>query len=268
MMKNSLILLFSAFVAVSCGGGAGELPDSVAVPVPQQNERTVEENSRVLVSKGIIHSANEVNVFSRIEGQLQDVKLREGQKVHKGEVLFTLDDMELKGKILLSESTLEQAQVRMEEILIGQGYKRDEFDSAPEKVRSYAMVKSGLNVAERELEINKEKLKRTVITAAQSGLLTGIKPLPYSFVKPGETLCNIVDPDNLVVEFSILETEIRRFSIGQTIDVRAIAYSEVPHMAVIKSIGSVVDESGMVKLVAAIEDPSQLLPGMTAIVNL
>jgi len=222
----------------------------------------------VLLSKGVIRSSNEVNVYSRIEGQLQDVKLLEGQRVRKGQTLFTLDDWDLKGKVLLSESSKEQAQVRLEEILIGQGYKRDNFSAVPENVMKYAMVKSGLNVAERELELNRARLSRTVITAPMSGLLTGIKPLPYSFVSPGETLCRIVDPDHLIIEFSILETELSRFKVGLPVTIKAIAYSEVSHIAVIRSIGSVVDEAGMIKIEASIEDSTDLLPGMTAIVSL
>jgi len=271
MIKRFLVLISMFPALTSCRSGAGqpaeiaEVHDQVSV---ESGNVAVTEISKVLVSKGVIRSVNEVNVYSRIEGQLLDVKWLEGQKVSKGQVLFNLDDSEYMAKVLLSEGKMKEATVRMDEILIGQGYKRGEFKDVPQDVFQYVRVKSGLNVAEIEYEINKQKLSRTIVTAPQSGLLTGIVPLPYSFVKPGETLCKIVDPSHLKVEFSILETELKRFELGKSVEVKAIAYNDQPYQAKVVSISTVVDESGMVKVEAALENPGKLLPGMTAIVSL
>ena len=267
MIAKRLMIPLLMVGAVSCGQRPQEAP-VIPEEEPVREQVVPETAPKVLVSKGIIRSASEVEVFSRIEGQLLDVKLLEGTAVRKGQVLFMLDDWDLKGKVAVSRTALEQAQLRMEEILVGQGYKRDNLETAPEKTREYAKVKSGVNVCATELEINQEKLSRAVIKAPMSGVITGVKALPYSFVEPGETLCTIVDPKNLIVEFSILETELRKFSLGSTVEVRSIAYSEIPHTATIRSIGSVVDEYGMVRIEATLSDPDKLLPGMTAIVNL
>lgn len=273
MIAKRLLMPLLLAAAVSCGRQAQEATVPQEMPAPEEapeaaTTSVADSAPKVLVSKGVIRSANEVEVFSRIEGQLLDVRLLEGTVVHKGQVLFRLDDWDLKGKVAVSRTALEQAQLRMEEILVGQGYKRDNLETAPEKTREYAKVKSGVNVCATELEINQEKLSRAVIKAPMSGVITGVKALSYSFVEPGETLCTIVDPKNLIVEFSILETELRKFSLGSTVEVRSIAYSEIPHTATIRSIGSVVDEYGMIRIEATLSDPDKLLPGMTAIVNL
>lgn len=258
---------------VSCGGsGSATGNTSAVIPGPEQALRPQPEeqapSSRMLVSKGIIRSENEIKVYSRIEGQLTEVKLLEGAKVRKGDVIFNLDDWDLKSKVLLNESALEQASFRMEEILVSQGFKRDQFSAVPERIGANARIKSGMNVCERELEISREKLGMANIKAPVSGVVTGLSAVSYAFVKPGETLCTIVDPDNLIVEFSILETELRNFHIGTEIDVRAIAYKETGHKAIVRSVGSVVGEDGMIKVEAVLQDSKDLLPGMTAIVNL
>lgn len=267
MSAKRLLIPLLIVAAVSCGQTPQEAP-VVPEEEPVVREQAPEAAPKVLVSKGVIRSASEVEVFSRIEGQLLEVRLLEGTLVRKGQVLFRLDDWDLKGKLAVSSTALEQAQLRMEEILVGQGYKRDNLQAVPEKTREFAKIKSGVNVCATELEINREKLERAVIKAPVSGVITGVKALSYSFVEPGETLCTIVDPSNLIVEFSILETELRKFSIGSTVEVRSIAYSEIPHTATIRSIGSVVDEYGMIRIEAALSDSDKLLPGMTAIVNL
>jgi len=269
-MKKVLFLLLAL---ASCSGGQGEselASDFVQTKDVQKTVAAQEQalSKKYLVSKGVILSESAVNVFSRIEGQLLEVKLLEGQKVRKGQVLFNLDDLDLRNKVYLSESQVEHAHFLYEEILIGQGYKRDSLGSVPETVSAYARVKSGLNVIQRELEINREKLSYAKILSPQDGVVTGVNVPSYSFVKPGETLCSIVDPDNLIVEFSILETELSRFTLGCEVEVRSIAYSDEPHRAVVISLDSVVDQSGMVKVLARIDDSRNLLPGMTADVSI
>jgi len=260
-------LLFLLFVMASCSSGQGGMElssdDSVNSTGSVSTQQQV-SSQKYLISKGVIRSARTVEIFSRIEGQLLEVKLLEGQYVKNGQVLFNLDDLDLKAKVYLSESQVERAQMMYEEILIGQGYKRDALDFVPSNISSYAKIKSGLNISERELNINKKKLSYSTITASQSGVVTGISALSYSFVKPGQTLCKIIDPEKLIVEFNIFETELRRFEIGVEVEVRSIAFSDEPHRAVVISLGSVVDASGMIKVQAAIDDSHNLLPGMTA----
>jgi len=50
--------------------------------------------------------------------------------------------------------------------------------------------------------------------------------------------------------------------------VTPIAYSDQVQCATIRSIGSIVDEAGMIKVEATIEAGSNLMPGMTAIIKL
>lgn len=276
-MKFKLLTLIIIFAAlVSCGGNktreeegtasVSAAPDTVfaVVNVPSQKATS----QKVLVSKGVIKADNEVAVYSRITGQLNEVRLIDGTKVSKGQVLFTLDDQELKADVELCEAELEQARMRMEDILLGQGYKRTEFDKIPESILSLARIKSGCNVKEKELEIARKRLSNAVIKAPLSGVLSNLAPTSFAYVNPGETLCKIVDTKFLIVEFSILETELRRFQLGSVIQISSIAYSEVLHNAVVRSIGSVVDEAGMIKVEAELQDTENLMPGMTAIVRL
>lgn len=265
-----LSLALAAMLSIACGGNdRGQEAEAVQAVSPVDECAPARTPSRkVLVSKGVIRSANEVKVFSRIEGQLLDVKLIEGKSVRAGEALFHLDDWELKGKLENSRTAYEQAQLRMKEILVGQGYKRDRLDEVPDEILQYARVKSGVNACASDLDFNRSKLAKAVITAPMSGLVTGINALPYAYVEPGETLCTIVDPKHLIVEFSILETELRRFELGTVVEVHAIAYNEIQHSATVRSIGTVVDESGMVSIEAVLSDCDHLIPGMTAIVNL
>lgn len=271
-MDTRLFILPLALAMISsCGEpqkGVAQTVDAAqaATEKPALSESAAQR--KVLISTGVIRSANEIMVYSRIEGQLLDVNLIEGRKVKAGDTMFCLDDWELKGKVEVSEASYEQARLRTSEILVGQGYKRDNLDAVPESTMQYAKIKSGENTCLSELEFNRQRLEKATIKAPVSGVITGIKAVSYAFVKPGETLCKIVDPYHLIIEFSVLETELRKFTVGTVVDVRSIAYSEVEHKATVRSIGSVVDESGMVRVEAELSDCENLLPGMTATVIL
>jgi len=266
---SNLAILALAILSTACAGGAQSQEqggDNTDTPQPQ--EAVAPAASRILVSKGIIKSANEVEIFSRIEGQLMAFNLREGDWVRKGQLLFQLDDWDLKGKFQMSSSEFEQAKMRQEEILIGQGYKREEFDRVPQNVVQYARVKSGLNLSQDKLAYHKARLEQARITSPMQGIVVGVKPLPYAFVSAGETLCTVVDPNHLIVEFSILETELGKFAKGRQLEVVSLAFPDVKYSATVSNIGSVVDSNGMIIIRAAISDSKNLLPGMTAIVNL
>lgn len=261
---TSLFILFA--VASSCSNGSGESVQTASAAIAPQSKPQVQED--ILVSKGVIKSNKEIPVYSRITGQLNEVRLTDGQRVRKGELLFSLDDRELKAKVELTEAELEQAGLILEEILIGQGYRRDEFDRIPENIYNLAKVRSGYNVKEKELEIARSRYESAAIKAPLSGVIANVAPTSYAFVNPGETLCKIVDTEDLMVEFSILETEIRRFNIGDIVKVSSIAFSEQSHDAEVTTLGSIVNEAGMVLVQARITDTQGLMPGMTAIIRL
>ena len=271
-MKNNISILTVSIcmLLISCTSPAPRSVQETAPvpsPAPAPQVKPAEKDG-ILVSKGVIKSDNEIPVFSRITGQLNEVRLINGRKVRKGEVLFSLDDRELVAKVNLCRAELEQAKLMMEDILIGQGYKRAEFDGVPSGILEIARIKSGCNVKELELEIAQDRLDNAKIKSPVSGVIANVAPMSYSYVNPGETLCRVVDPDHLIVVFSVLETELRRFKVGSEVQVSSMAYSEERHTAVVRSIGSIVDESGMIAIEATLDDNKNLIPGMTAIVRL
>lgn len=259
-------IALTMIISVSChqSGTAG----TAAVPAPAPESAGQPAETRTFpISRGIIRSDNEIPVYSRIQGQLLDVSLLEGQKVSKGQVLFRLDDMELRADVELCEAELEQSRLRMDEILIEQGYKHKDFSQVPAQVIEYAKIKSGYTRNEKELEIVKVKLQRSVITAPISGVLTSLKVGPYYFVEPGMTLCTVVDTKKLKVDFSVLETELRRYQAGDVITVCPISFPEETYDAVISTTGSIVNGDGMVEIEAELKENGKLMPGMTALIN-
>lgn len=273
MKINFFSLIISGLLVAgltSCGNKQNAQQMAQEEPEPVSDASASLGNVQVkqdqLVSKGVIKSVTDIAIYTELQKKIVESNLKEGKLVQKGQVLVKQDDEEIRTDIEKARNEFEQAQYNYMEILIGQGYKRDDFDQAPQTVKDQAMIKCNYQAAKLNLEIAEKQLEKTVIKAPCNGAMSQVKV--HQFDMPsGDPICHIVDTENLKVEFHILETELRKLSNGSVVNVVSVAYPDEPHEATVSSISVIVDENGMVQVEALLKDPTHLMPGMTAIVN-
>ena len=216
-------------------------------------------------NKGRIEAIREIPVFSRIAEQIVMFGIeRPGQHVSKGQIVARLSDAALREKILHSRAKLEKAEFQYQAILMGQGYKRDRLDEAPDNLKHLARINSGYNETKAELHELEHELTYCNITAPISGSVTKIQNTLYGAALPGEALFYIIDTEHLKVGFDVLESELAKYQMGSKVLVSTIAYPMEQHMATISAISPVIDVNGMVHIEALLEPHPHLMPGMTA----
>lgn len=247
-------------------------PVSVAVEEPQTTtsqttSTTSSPTSSKTVSKGVIGSVTDVTVYGELSEQVMQQLVKEGDDVKQGQTLLVLNDENLRTQVIQAENQMEQAEFRYQEILVGQGYKLDALDKVPENIRNLALMKSGYNAQKESLEQAHRQYEKRVIKAPVSGTVIQFEVHQYDRLQGGAAVCHIIDKEHLKVKFSILETELSRLTLGTEVKVTAIAYPEVSHKATVTKISPVVEENGMVKMEARLEDADKLMPGMTALVE-
>ena len=186
-----------------------------------------------------------------------------GQEVRKGQVVARLSDAALREKIAHSRAKLEKAEFQYQAILMGQGYKHDNLDAAPENIRKMARISSGYNEAKAELHALEYELSYCTITAPISGYVIKIQNTLYGMAKPGEALFYIVDIEHLKVSFDVLENEVARYWDGAILTVSTVAFPSEQHPATISGVGAV-DDNGMRHVEATLQPHPHLAPGMTA----
>lgn len=242
--------------------------EQVSTPAAQGTnlQRTIE--AKGFSSKGTIQAVTEVPVYSRISEQIVDFDIILGQRVRKGEVVVRLSKDVLNDKIARSRAELEKAEFQYQSILMGQGYKRNELEQAPEDIRRQARVNSGYNTAKAALQQLEHELTYCTITAPLTGAVSRIEATLYSAAVPGVPLFYIVDTQNLKVCFDVLENELHKFQMGSKIKVVSLAYASETHDAAVTAISPVVEKNGMVHMEAMLKPHPHLMPGMTAIVTL
>ena len=150
---------------------------------------------------------------------------------------------------------------------MGQGYKRQELENAPEEIKRQARINSGYNTAQASLRQLEHELSYCTITAPLTGAVSRIEATLYSAATPGVPLFYIVDTEHLKVCFDVLENELQKFQQGARIQVISVAYPSEVHEAVVSAISPVVEKNGMVHLEATLPPHPHLMPGMTAIVT-
>ena len=247
---------------------ASQPTDTVAVkPAETPSQQQVLNYSTA--SKGKIEAVREIPVFSRLAEQIVMFGIEKtGQHLKKGQVVARLSDAALREKILHSRAKLEKAEFQYQAILMGQGYKHDHLDAAPEKIKQLARINSGYNEAKAELHELEHQLSYCVITAPVSGAVSQIKNTLYGAALPGEALFYIVDTEHLKVTFDVLENELAKYQMGATLSVSTVAYPAEQHSATVSAISPVIDGNGMVRIEATLAPHPHLMPGMTAFITI
>ena len=255
-----LAMLFALLTACQSKSDVKPVPqqaDTLTVQ-PQKAPSHQETPSFSTAIKGKIMTVREVPVYSRISEQITMFAIDNvGQEVRKGQVVARLSDAALRVKIAHSRAKLEKAEFQYQAILMGQGYKHDHLDAAPENIKKMARISSGYNEA---------RASYCTITAPISGYVIKIQNTLYGMAKQGEPLIYIVDAEHLKVGFDVLENEVPRYENGAILTVSTVAFPSEQHPATISAVGAV-DDNGMVHVEATLEPHPHLAPGMTAFIT-
>jgi len=248
-------------------------------PVSQQADTLTVKPSRNLsgqqaqdfstANKGKIEAEREIPVFSRIPEQIVMFAVEKtGQYVKKGQVVARLSEDALRDKIVHSRTKLEKAEFQYQAILMGQGYKRDRLDAAPDNIKKLARINSGYNEAKAELQELEHQLTYCTITSPVSGYVSKIQNTLYGAAMPGEPLFYLVDLEHLKVSFDVLENELAEYMEGVNLSVSTVTFPSEHHQAIVSAVSPVINDNGMIHVEATLKPHPHLLPGMTAFITL
>ena len=275
MNRSLALIVLIALSACHSRSSAPALSPESAPAAPAQEVAPAVQNQSLqraieadgFSSKGTIEAVTEVPVYSRIGEQIVSFDIVLGQRVRKGEVVARLSQAVLNDKIARNKAELEKAEYQYQAILMGQGYKRQELENAPEDMKRQARINSGYNTSLASLRQLEHELTYCIITAPISGAVSRLDATLYGAATPGVPLFYIVDTEHLKVCFDVLENELHKFQKGTGIQVISVAYPSEVHKAEVSAVSPVVEKNGMVHLEATLQPHPHLMPGMTAIVT-
>lgn len=267
---HNILGMMLCFTCVACN--PNKETASLSTPTPQVETPHKIGNNTIdvtrLAGKGNVVSKHNVAICSRVEGIVKTMNLIDGQVVKKGQTLAVIDNQEMQLKLQELESELKKKAHDVNNILIGLGYKRDALTNVPKEVRQSAETYAGYEHTKVLIENVKKQMELYVIKAPFNGCISKLQTQQNGYIGKGETLFNLIDMNDLEVEFTISEALVQQFKIGMSIHFTTIANGDNVYNAELTTMAPIVENNGMIILSAKITDnTSELLPGMTALVN-
>ncbi|NJW52486.1 efflux RND transporter periplasmic adaptor subunit [Salinimicrobium oceani] len=211
---------------------------------------------------GSLEANEQVELRSEISGVVEQINFKEGSKVSKGQVLFKVNDLELRAQL---------AKIRTAEKLAAENERRAQLLLEKEAIsqQEYDLALANLQSARAESQLIAAQLAKATVKAPFSGTI-GLRYISEgTYITPATSIANLVDLDALKLTFSIPEKYSSQVKIGSEISFTTSGSSE-KHLAKIYAIEPGVDVATRSLKMRAVAKNSEgrLIPGTFANVNL
>jgi RND family efflux transporter MFP subunit len=209
-MKKVQFMLFMATVALlaSCSSGQEVKP----LPLSQYSvaHPAVRDIQYQLEFPGYLQSELVVDLLSRVEGYLQEVRFTAGSSVAKGDTLFVIEPRNYKNKVQQAEAQLltSKANLALAETTLSR--MQDAFKSNAvseidviEATTNVDQCKAAVQSAEAQLETAQTNLSYCYILAPESGRVTRSLVDKGNYIAPHTQLATFYKDNQMYVYFSI-----------------------------------------------------------------
>ena len=263
LRKFGIAALAAAVTALTgCGVGEARTSDAVAAAAltPLPVDVALPRKAEILATyhtTTTISSDADASVPARVDGEVVEVLVEEGDTVVAGQVLARLDGERLRLQMRQAKANLDKTT---------REYER--FDSLHERglVSSSAFegMQFDMDALQAGYELRRLDYDYTSIRAPISGVVSGRKIKIGQHINSGETTFRIADTSRLVAHLRIPQSEIAKFSAGHLAEVRVDAMPEEVFSARIARISPTIDvRNGTFRATAFLNNDRGLLaPGM------
>ncbi|MCM1140169.1 MAG: efflux RND transporter periplasmic adaptor subunit [Muribaculum sp.] len=214
-----------------------------------------------IISNGRVHACEYAEIYFRNTEIISNVHVKNGQRVRAGQPLASLDVFKLNGDKIKRETAVKQAELEMQDVLIGQGYDPSDLKGVPGEVMELARVRSGLDLAEASYKETLHDIENATVAAPFDGVVANVKMRAHSMSSVSEPFCMVVNDKVVSVEFPVLESELPFIEKGMDIEVTPF-HGGVTHSGTVTEINPRVEENGQILLRASISGNIGLMDGM------
>ncbi len=266
-MKKEMLLSFGRILfcasaitglLTACGGGANQQE----MPPVQVETMTISLGSANLDRSypATIQGKTDIEIRPQVSGFITKVHVDEGQAVKKGQVLFTIDQVQLEAAVRSAEASVAAARSNVATNELTASNKKALHDKKIISDYEYQTAvlaldasKAQLNQAEANLVNAKKNLSFSVVTAPSDGFVGSIPNREGSLASPSsqQPLTTISDISEFYAYFSLNEKEILNLtnngekSLNKAID-------EMPLVSLQLSDGSRYPLTGKISTVAGL----------------
>jgi len=180
------------------------------------NTRVVSHSRRLLLS-GRTEADRKVVTFARTNGMLQELRVRRGSHVKKGDIIAILSDDAREAQVQQAKALLDQRSV--------------ELDAKRKLVQTNAVPRLELNLMEAQFKAAEAALAtaeaerdRGIIRAPWEGVITEISEVGTSaFAFAGKEIAQLVGLDPMLAVVEVSERKVASVKVGDTAEVKLVS---------------------------------------------
>lgn len=269
--KTLVSLAFSALLLAACQEQAAEAPEPVR-PVKVARVEPKAETRQISYS-GSVKARSEADLGFRVGGKMIARLVDVGDRVEPGTILARLDTSDLALGLKSAEAALQSAQSQLAvaqsaydrgEALFGRGFaSRSALD---DRKLVLDQARSNLDAARsaRDQAVNQNSYSE--LKSDVAGVVTAVDAEAGQVVTAGSPVVVVARDGDKEVAIAVPENEIRFFEVGDKLDVRYWADSDVRQSGAVREIAGSADTSSrtFAVRVSLPDDPAVRL-GMTAV---
>lgn len=239
----------------------------------QEEENTVKDFETMVVSRtditleqsypASIEGRQSVKIIPRVEGYLRSVRIKEGQRVRRGQVLFVLDQATYRAEVKSAAANVAVAKAGIDNAQLNYDSRKNlreknivsDYDLRT-AASNLAMAKAQAQQAAAQLESARSNLSYTVLRSPSDGV---VGSLPYrvgDYVGPNmqDGLTTIADSREVYVYFSLTESDVMRRMEGNGSLSRTAA--DFPPVTLKLVNGSLYSKQGRVESISGVVESS------------
>lgn len=159
---------------------------------------------------GSIEANEQVDIRSEISGIVESINFQEGTMVSKGQVLFKVNDIELRAQLAnvkTSQGLASENERRAKLLLEKEAISQEEYDIASADFKS----------SKAQTQLIQAQIAKTAVRAPFSGKI-GLRAISNgTYVTPTTPIAKLVNTSQLKITFSIPEKYASQMKVGNTL---------------------------------------------------
>jgi membrane fusion protein, multidrug efflux system len=290
-MKLRKGLIWTVLLTILLLGGCGSR-ESASVETPSKAQTALLEEKKVevievvprsisytLTAIGSLKTPEHVTISPKKAGIIEKILVKEGDRVHRGQVLIQLDDVDARLQVERAEARLREAEATVEtnRTILPRYRRLYESQVIPQQTLDELILKvkvdeARLNLARVELDMAKQNvLDHQIVSPIEGVVNLKIASLgEHVNVAPKDEIMTVVQMDPLELEFYLPENWIGKVRLGTKIQFTVKAFSEEKFAATLQFISPTADPATRnVKMKAVFQNRNaRLKPGYFAEVTI
>ena len=264
MTKKLLSGLMICLVAATLLAGCDE-KSSTKKQVREYKAMILQSTSRKLRStySATIRGKQDVDIRTKVQGYITDIKVKEGSIVRQGQTLFVIDQVPYQAALATAEANVDVAKAQVDAAELSAKSKEKLFEQNIISDFDLRMARTTLASAKAQLAQARaneltasNNLSYTLVKSPVDGVVGTLPFRVGTLVSPSDAtpMTSVSDNSEMYVYFSMSESQV--LSLKRQYGALENALQELPQVELQLSDGTVYSEKGRIEAISGIIDPT------------